>query len=446
MTTKTSRILAPALIIACLLAAPAHADDLLGLYREAIKADANYLVSRADNRAQREVRAQAQARLLPNVSFSGSYSRNDVERKQSGSDRQDFDYKSNSMNLTLRQPIIDVSRFRAWQQSKAQVAGVDANLAWATQDVGTRIGQAYFDVLQAQSDLDVIKAQRDAYLTQLEFAQKSFQAGGGSRTDIDEARAQLDQAAAKAIEQQYQLTYTEDALKALVNRPLTGLARLNPERLKLGPPSPNNVGWWVGQAEQVNPQLIALRASVTAAERQVQKARAGHLPTVDLIAQGSRSKNDNSNYVSGNSHYTTKSTMVGVQLDVPLLAGGETSSAVRQASAELDKAQASLEAARRDVGLQIRKAFDGMTQGVSWVTAYTNSVESAERALASTRKGFQAGTRSTLDILTAEQTVANARSDLNRGRFQYITARIRLMALIGKLDDKEIGRINAWLE
>ncbi|MDR0441050.1 MAG: TolC family outer membrane protein [Candidatus Accumulibacter sp.] len=425
-------------------AASARADDLLGLYREAIAADATFLSMRADTEAQREALPQARAQLLPNLSFSGTKSKNTTEQTSQsviGPITSERDYDSHNYALSLRQPLFRPYAIAAYQQARAQTEGADASLAWATQDVAVRVGGAYFDALLAQSELDVNKAQQDAYAAQLAYAEKTFAAGYGTRTDIDEARSRLDLAQAQAMELRHRLEYLQDALSALVNRPLTPLARLNPVRLDLATPNPDRLEEWFREAGTVNPRLQSLRARVEAAEKEVWKARSGHLPTVDLVAQ--RSKSESESNTSIGVEYDTK--MVGIQVNIPLFSGGYVNSSVRQALSELEKQRQQLEAAWREVRLEIRREFDAATQGVQWVKAYEQAVRSAEQTLFSTKKGFQAGKRNSLDILNAEQNLATAHRDLNRSRYQYIMARLRLLSLVGRLDDAEMTRFNTYL-
>jgi len=446
---KTVKISAPHWALACValtaFTLPASADDLLSLYREAMQADATFLSIRADMDAQRELLPQARAQLLPNLSFSGSEGKNTTEQTNTqtifGPMTSNYDYRSHNYALTLRQPLIRPYSIAAYIQAKAQVENADAGLERAVQDVAVRVGGAYFDVLHAQSEVDVNKAQQEAYAAQLAYAEKAFGAGATTRTDIDEARSRLDLARAQGLEFQHSLEYAQDTLKSLVNRPLTPLAPLNAERLELTPPTPLRLEEWVAEAEAVNPQLKALRANVDAAESEVWKARSGHLPTVDLIAQRSKSESDNNTSIG--IKYDTK--MIGVQFNVPIFSGGYVNSTTNQALFALEKQRQQLEAARRQISLEVKKDFDGTTQGVQWVKAYEQAVRSAEQTLYSTKKGFQAGKRNMLDILNAEQNLATARRDLNRGRYQYVMARLNLLSLVGRLDDAEINRFNSWL-
>ncbi|GHU00839.1 hypothetical protein FACS1894154_10430 [Betaproteobacteria bacterium] len=430
------------LVFCSALLAPfaAQADDLLSLYREAQYKDAAYLAAQADTAAQRELLPQARAQLLPNLSFTASRGRNSTEQK-SGGTKSERDYNSRNDALSLRQAVFRPRAFAHWRQAHAQVDSAEATLAWAGQEVALRLGTAYFDVLLAQAEVEVNHSQQEACRIQLDYAQRAFKAGSGTRTDIDEARAQFDLTEARAIELQYQLDYNRDVLQSLVDRPLGNIAVLNPARLLLSLPEPAQLEAWIQQAEAAHPQLAALRAQVSAREEEVAKARAGHLPTVDLIAQHTKSESDGNNNIGAK--YDTN--MIAIQLAIPLFAGGEVNATVRQALAELDKTRQQLEATRRQTGLQVRQAFDGVVQGMHWVRAYEQAVKSAEQSLLSTKKGFQAGTRNTVDILNAEQTLAAARRDLNRGRYQYILSRLRLVAMVGRLDEMEISRVNAWL-
>lgn len=423
----------------------AQADDLLSLYRQALESNATYLAARADAEAQREALPQARAQLLPSLSISGSKGKNTTEQTSQGffgPVTRETDYDSHNYALSLKQPLFRPYNFALYAQSKALVASADARLEQALQDLAVTVGAAYFDVLLARSELDVNRSQQQAYEAQMKYAEKAFMAGVGTRTDVDEARSRLDLVRAQAIQLEYKVEFALDTLRTVVGRPLTPLAALQPERVELIPPDPVRLEDWVKVAEEVNPKLRALRADVEAAEKEVWKARSGHMPTVDLVAQRSNSKSDSNTSIG--TEYDTK--MVGVQVSIPIFSGGYVNSTVRQAVANLEKARQQMEALRREVGLQVRKEFDAAAQGVHWVKAYVQAVKSAEQTLYSTRKGFQAGTRNSLDILNAEQGLATAQRDLNRGRYEYVLARLRLMALVGRLDNEEMNRFNTWLE
>ncbi|HQX08044.1 MAG TPA: TolC family protein, partial [Zoogloea sp.] len=223
--------------------------------------------------------------------------------------------------------------------------------------------------------------------------------------------------------------------------PVEALADLAPGRLDLTPPFPNEVEEWISRAEETNPELRAMRANIESANQELAKARAGHYPTADLVIQRSMSESENN--VSINSRFLT--SQAGVQVSIPLFAGGYVSSQMRQARANIEKIEQLYEGRRREISLQVRKEYQNITEGIAKIEALKQAERSAERALDSNQKGFPAA-RSRVDILNAQQRLINTKRDLAETRLKYILARVRLQGLVSSLNETEIQTINAWLE
>ena len=313
------------------------------------------------------------------------------------------------------------------RQAEAQVEDANAALERDEQTLVTRVGEAYFDALLAQDQVLLIEAQKTTYTTQLDAARKGLEAGTGTRTDIDEAQARLDLTLAQELEALQNVEYTRRRLESLMGQPVDVLAGLDVERFNPTVPVPGLVDAWVERAEQASPELQSLRAQLDAARMEVDKAQAGHKPTLDAVAQWSRSNSDSVTNV--NSRYDNKS--IGLQLSVPLYAGGYVSSSVRQAVAAQERAREALEAARRDLGVRVHREFRGMTEGVLRVKALEQAVRSAEQAVLSNQKSYQAGSRTAVDVLNAQQQKTTAQRDLAQARYLYLVSRLRLQALAG---------------
>ena len=438
--------LAAALMLLGGLSLPAQAIDLLQAYDLALQHDARYQMARAETAAAREAKPQALAQLLPNISAS-------LQRSERGTDSKapnmfgkmvsrHQDYMSSNYAISLRQPLYRPYNFVLYQQAQAQVASAEAMLDRNLQELLVRLAGAYFDALGAEDQLSLALSQKEAYGGQLSMAQRRFEAGEGTRTDIDDAQARLDLALAQELEAQQQLDQARRQLQSIIGRPVQQLAGLIPERLELLPPYPARVEDWVSRGQEVNPELRALRANIEAAEREVGKAGSGHKPTLDLVAQRSRSTSDGETVI--NQQFLT--TNVGLQLNIPIFAGGYNSSQVRQAEANLDKVRQQYEGRRREIELAIRKEFQNVAQGVLKVRAHQQVVRSSEQALISSQKGHQAGTRTLVDILNAEQQRMSARRDLTNARHQYLMARIKLQDLVGSLGLDELSTLNLWLD
>lgn len=436
---------APAAASAVPAASSAAVLTLSQAYQAALEQDAVIRAARAGADARRERLPQARSQLLPNVSASFSRSRNDLASTTpglTGPISQDRRYMSGSKTLTVRQPIFRPYQMADLRQAEAQVADANAVLDKELQNVAVRVASAYLEALLAQDQLALVNTQKTSYTTQLAAARRRFSAGAGVRTDIDEAQARLDLAAAQELEARQNVDYTLRSVQVLVNQPVTALAPVDDRKLVLSRPDPDRIEDWIDRAELTSPELRSLKAQRDAARLEIDKARSGHLPTLDAVAQWAVNESDSVNSI--NSRYDNKS--VGVQLNVPIFAGGYVNSQSRQAVADLERAEQAIEATRRDLGLRIEKEFRGVTEGVLRIRALEQAVRSSETMLVSNRRSFEGGIRTLVDILNAEEQRVTALRDLAQARYQYLLSRIRLRALAGEADSQVIGEVNAWLK
>ena len=444
-TARTRLTSACLVLLGMAVVLPAWSLDLRQAYEAAYENDATIRAARAGAQASREKLPQARAQQRPNVSLNASRNHNDLTSETQNSQgkpvRSENQYYSGNQSLSVRQPLYRPYVSALVRQAQAQVEEADAALERDEQTLVTRVGEAYFDALLAQDQVLLIEAQKTTYTTQLDAARKGLQAGTGTRTDIDEAQARLDLTLAQELEALQHVEFTRRRLESLMGRPVDVLASLDVQRFNPTAPIPGLVEDWVERAEQANPELQSLRAQLDAAGMEVEKAQAGHKPTLDAVAQWSRSSSDT--VTSINQRYDNKS--IGLQLSVPLYAGGYVSSTVRQAVAAQERAREALEAARRDLGVRVHREFRGMTEGVLRVKALEQAVRSAEQAVLSNQKSFQAGSRTTVDVLNAQQQKTTAQRDLAQARYLYLVSRLRLQALAGEDRQSSVSQVNSAL-
>ena len=199
---------------------------------------------------------------------------------------------------------------------------------------------------------------------------------------------------------------------------------------------------WIERAEANSPEIQSLKAQLAAAGFELQKAQAGHYPTLDAIAQWSR--NDRDSVTSANTRFSNRS--LGLQLNIPIVAGGYVNSLVRQTLAEQQRAEQALEGMRRELGVRVHREFRGITEGVLKVRALEQAVRSSEQVTLANRRSFEAGSRTLVDTLRAEQQKSSAQRDLAQARFVYLISRVRLQALVGGRKAEVIEEINAVLK
>ena len=438
--------------VACALSSAAIATwsqpvsmDFKQVYEAALVQDASIRASRASADAGREKLPQARAGLLPQISATASRNNNNLDSTSPnllGNPVTTNDqYFSDSKTLQLRQPLVNMQRWQQFEQAKSLVAESEATLDRDLQNLVVRVTGAYFEYLMSDEQLELVLAQKKMYTSLVDAAKKGLAAGSGTRTDIDDAQARLDMASAQELEARQNQDQTRRQLEVLINQPVGSVAKLNVAALKLVGPVPANLEQWTLRAEKNSPEMKAMQARLDAARREVSKSQAGHLPTLDAIAQWSNSGSENITRI--NSRYENKS--IGLQLNVPLYSGGYVNSTIRQAVAEQTRAEESMEALRRDLGVRVHKEYRGVSEGVMRVRALEQAVRSAEQMMMSTQMSLKAGSRTQLDVLNAQQQYTLALRDLAQARFIYLMSKVKLASLAGDDAVASVDEVNASL-
>ena len=420
--------------------------DLASAWQAALANDPTVRAAAAGAESGRELLPQAEAQLLPQVAFSYNRSANELSSTSPNLVGQritsDRNYMSSTALLSVRQPLIQPALWAAVRQARAQGADAESQFANARQQLAARLAEAYFALLLAGDQIALVESQRVAHATQLDAARKALAAGSGTRTDIDEAQARLDMDVAQALEARQQALLARRQLAQLVGMGFADVAPLDLGRLAAQPPQVGELDDWLQLAEQNSAELRSQQARLEAATEEVAKARARHLPTLDAVAQYNRSDSETISRIDA----TSNTTSIGMQLNVPIYSGGGVQSALRQAVAERTKAAENLAALRADLGLRLHREYRGLSEGLLRTRALEQAVRSAEQMVSSSQRSFQAGVRTTLDVLNAQQQLATARRDLSQARYTALLSLVRLQALAGVFDEARLARLNDWLQ
>lgn len=430
-----NRILA--ICLSVLFSGGALAADLMQMYQEALANDAKFSAARAQFEAGQERVAQGRAGLLPQIGLNADASWNDSEI-EARAGRTSGDYDSRGYGVQLTQPLFRWQSWVQFKQGELQTALAGAQFDAQRQELVLRVAEAYFDVLNAQDAVEAVSQLRTAAGEQLELARTSFEVGTVTITDVHEAQSRFDLASAQEIAAQNQLEVARQVLAQIIGRQPDTLAGLR-EGVELQRPQPDSIVDWVNAAEAGNLGVQAQQLVREIAAREVEHARAGHLPTVDLIA---------SHGVIHRPQLATdrnESTTIGVQLNMPLYAGGRVSSVTREAAALRMKADADLEDARRSAALAARQSWLGVTSGMAEVRALEAARISSASALEANKLGYEVGVRINIDVLNAQTQLADTLQRLSRARYDTLLAQLRLKAAAGTLGEDDVRTINALL-
>ena len=438
------------LIASAFLSINAQAADLIQVYQQALANDATYASARAALAVGKERVPQGRALLMPTIGLDGSVVRSNGEISPFNEGvstplgvvtSSSATYNTTTNTLTLQQPLFRWANWQTYQQSKLQQSISEAQFAQAQQDLITRVAQAYFDVLSAEDSLELNRAQKTATTEQLASAKRNFEVGTQTITDTHEAQAAYDLVVAQEFAAINDLDNKRSALQSIIGATPGALAKLKPG-VVLATPSPAVIEPWVSSAESQNYGVVSAELSYESSKRDIQKSRAGHFPTLDLIANARRQTNGGEFVgVSG----TTTSKAIGIQYSVPLFSGFAVTSRVRESIALEDKSRNDLEATRRAAVLNARLAFLGVNSGLAQVRALEAAEVSSTSALESNKLGYQVGVRINIDVLNAQRQLYQTRRDLARARYDTVVNGLRLKSAAGSLREADLVPVNNLL-
>ena len=444
---KRTLAIALGAVMGAMLSAAA-AEDLVQIYRDAIANDPTLASAQATWLATQESVPQARAGLLPSVTLQGNANYQDFYEKLHVDPSISFKQRFAQYNyiVSASQPLYRKQNLVALDQAKQTVGQSDYVLSSAQQDLIVRVAQAYLDILLAQFNIELTESQKAAVSENLAQAKRNFEVGTATITDTNDAQAKYDQIVAQEISTQNDLDNKLAALRAIIGRAPKALKPFGggfaPEL-----PTPNALDPWIEAAVRDNPQVRIAQANYDIAVLEVDRQRAGHYPTIDLVASF------NQGYQGGSSSTSQTSTaafdsrlgLIGVQLNVPLYLGGSIESKVRQAVASQEKARQDLETARRSAQLSAQTAFSGVTSGVAQVNAFEQAVKSAQVSYDSTKLGLEVGVRTNLDVLNQQQQVYQTRFNLAQSYYNFVINSLKLKQAVGTLTDVDVEQINRAL-
>lgn len=433
-----------AVLLAWGFAATASALTLQQAYEAALTADPRFQGERYERDAGLQAVPLARAALLPSLNLSASQMRYNGHRKfpsQTGAElRQELHYTAPQQALNLRLGLYNPENLRRYTLARKQAT--HSELVFVTREVELvdRVATAYLQVLLLGEALRLAQAETEAFRAQALSAERRLARGEGTRIELAETTARLGLA-------QAQLSEAQDAL-VLARTELQNMVGLDPGELQSiakdsapAPLAPATLQEWLDAATANSPMLAARRMAVEVAEADLARARAGHLPRLDLVAGVTRSRSESVSTLEQDLHQR----FVGVQLNVPLYAGGYVNSATEQALAMVRRAQADLDQERAGIDLAVRRAFLTCQSAVARVQAYARAVDASQAALDGTRRGLAAGLRTNVEVLDAQRQVFQARRDLAKTRHEELLARLRLHTHSGSAVAQVIAELSALL-
>lgn len=414
------------------LAAAAGPPGLSELYADALRDNPGYRARAAEARGVRAALSAAEGRLRPQLALTAASEQ--VDERIEGTfygvvevdNRDRFD--AHRFGATLSQALFrpelgieaDQARLRAEQAALSLREAEDALL--------TGLTAAYFATLAAADDRLLTQAELAAVARQREQIEGRYAAGLATEADLQGARAREALVEAEGLRTRAQLNTRLAALRLVVGRPVTRLRRLG-AALPLRAPDPPRLEAWVARARSQNPAVQLRRLGLRLSDQERDKASQRRLPRLDLVGRGLLL--DSGGGLSGERRETEG--RIGLQLQLPLYTGGQLEAGIEAAEAGREAAAALLAQAEADAERDAQVAFLDLEVGRARLPALQVAVEAARAAESAVRGGFEAGTRTSAEVLEAVETRFAAERDLAGARYRLLLDTLALKRAAGEL-------------
>ncbi|WP_369601087.1 TolC family outer membrane protein [Hahella sp. SMD15-11] len=419
-----------------LVSSHSYGLDLSDAYAKARDFDSELAAATAQRDAQIEGVALSKSALLPSISAGGSYALHDLTRKVSPDDT----YTAKGLSLTLSQKLYDKAVREQYAGAQAQAEQAEAALRASRQDLIVRTARAYFDVLRAWEALKSAQSTEKAFEQAYRQARERYDVGLIAITEVHESKAVYDSGVVARINARGQLDVALENLARIIGEYTTEVNALS-EDFSAKALLPADVEGWEDKALKTNPQVIAARWAVDAAEKQLAASQAGRLPVVSVEAGYSWSDLDGF-YPSDE---TTRDASLTLKVGVPLYTGGAISAGVRQAQALLRQARFSLDTAQRNTRVQLRRLYSVLTTNVQAIEARHQEIVSNESALKATRAGYDVGTRNIVEVLDAERKYYDSLVNYASARYDFVVNLLTFKQAAGTLSQADVDELNQWL-
>ena len=436
------------LFIVLLITGNVSSESLLDIYNEALVNDPTFKAAEYSYLADKELKVQGRAALLPSLTLSGSTNWNEYYQNKELQQQ----YNSFSTSARVSQPLFRLDTWFQYRQSKSLTDAAEADFAFEQQNLLVRTAELYFGVLRAIDNLNAAISEEKAIKKQLDQAKQRFEVGLSAITGVQEAQLAYDLSKASRIRTEGSLYSARESLNALIGREIFSLNELG-DGLLIELPTPNSKEKWVELALENNYQLKAAYLRKKAAKSSARSVASNHLPKIDIVGSQSESETNQFNYegfeingqgipipaVTGRRNYA-------IQMSVPIFQGGAVSSRRKQAYSQYNQADETSLFTERRIIQEVRSQFSNVVTLVANVTAQEQAVISATSALEATQVGYKVGTRNVVDLLQAEKNLYSAEKNLANAKYDYILANLRLALAAGTISPSDIVDINNLLK
>lgn len=379
----------------------------------------------------------ATGQLLPQLRANASASDN---RRNSSDLLHTQRFDGDRYSVTLTQVLFNWQAFFARKEASLLEDQFEAEYFGELAFLLADVAEKYFDVLLANDALGSIATELDAVSNQLDQIQSLYDRQLAQITDLYQAQASLAAVEAQQLQLQTELAMRREALRSASGVESGDLYRLR-DNANI-PPLENSINYWVQQAEENNHQVRAREYAVEAADKRIDQRRGAYMPQVNFIVQ----RQDSNVGFDNIPQARTDNTYIGLDVSIPLYAGGSNRAAIREATSQHSIAENELRQVQLEASERVRSAYLQVQSAETLIDAANKLLESTILTSTAMQQGFELGAVTSVDVLNALRDQFRAERDLQRTRYDHVKFLLLLKRESGSLTAEDMLEVGGWLE
>lgn len=379
---------------------------------------------------------QAQGQLRPQINANVNLTSNTRNSFDFLGTPISEDFDGERFSISVQQVLFNWQAFAARRRTAKIENQLEADYYYELSFLLTDVAERYLGVLLAQDSLTSIEAEIEAVTNQVNQIQSLFGLQLAQITDLRQAEASLAAVEAERLRLQAESALAQERLRALTGIEIGDISVLSEEsRL---PRVQNNLEYWIASAERNNQQIKARRFALEASQEGISESRGAYLPRVSFFATRQESNVGFDNRFLGD----TDNTYVGVDVTIPLYAGGSNRARESEARALRNIAEYELRQTELDASANVRSAFLLVQSSALLTEAAERLVQSTRLSSEAAQQGFELGTVTNVDVLNALRDEFNAERDFQRARYEQINYYLLLKREAGTLSSQDLAEIS----
>ena len=379
---------------------------------------------------------QAEGQLQPQINANANLSDNSRNSFNQVGVPVSEEFDGERFSVSMQQILFNWQAFAARRRATQIENQLEAEYYYELSLLLTDVAEKYLNVLLAQDSLTSVAAEVDAVSNQLNQIQSLFSLQLAQVTDLRQAEASLAAVQAEQLKLRAELAIAQERLRSVSGIALGELSVLK-EEIEL-PEVQNGMQFWVSLADSNNQQIRARRYALEASEEGISESKGAYMPSVNFFATRQESNVGFDNRFLGN----TDNTFIGVDVTIPIYAGGANRARENEARARRNIAESELRQTELETNANVRSAYLQAQSSMLLTEAARRLVASTRLSSESAQEGFALGTVTNVIVLNALRDQFQAERDFQRARYEQINYLLILKREAGTLNARDLLEIS----